>query len=109
MPKYKLENIIKEKDKEIKELQEEKNTALEDLKETEDEYLTLLKQISTTKTGNTINNTTNNTEDVLIMLDTFLRNEGQWWDGFYTDREKEIPFFVELPKDPNYESCTKLP
>jgi len=34
-----------------------------------------------------------NNEDLYIMLDSLLRNEGEWWNGFYCNREKDIPFF----------------
>jgi SAM-dependent methyltransferase len=39
------------------------------------------------------------TQDILRMLDSFLRDEGQWWDRFYADREKDIPFFVNSPDE----------
>jgi cyclopropane fatty-acyl-phospholipid synthase-like methyltransferase len=39
-------------------------------------------------------------EDVLAMLDTLLAGrETQWWDGFYEDRSKPCPFFVEAPDE----------
>lgn len=38
-------------------------------------------------------------DDVLTMLDDFFRGEGKWWDGFYTDREKRVPFFVNAPDE----------
>jgi SAM-dependent methyltransferase len=40
-----------------------------------------------------------NQEDVLRMLDCLLRDEGKWWDGFYGDKTKPIPFFVNLPDE----------
>ena len=38
-------------------------------------------------------------EDILRMLDLFFRDEGQWWDEFYSDRNREIPFFVNAPDE----------
>jgi SAM-dependent methyltransferase len=38
--------------------------------------------------------------DVLAMLDALLANRGsQWWDGFYEDRAKPVPFFTESPDE----------
>lgn len=39
------------------------------------------------------------TDDLLNMLDSLLRDEGKWWDGFYSDRDKGIPFFVNVPDE----------
>ncbi|RAJ70333.1 tellurite resistance protein TehB [Streptomyces sp. Amel2xB2] len=53
-------------------------------------------------------------EDVLRLLDG-LFEEGadrwtagaaSWWDGFYTDRERPVPFFAERP-DENLVSYTE--
>ena len=39
-------------------------------------------------------------EDVLVMLDGYLAiRQGSWWDGFFSDREKPCPFFVEYPDE----------
>lgn len=38
-------------------------------------------------------------DDILRMLDSFFRDEGQWWDEFYKDRHKNIPFFVNAPDE----------
>lgn len=39
-------------------------------------------------------------DDVLTMLDAFLTNPGSaWWNGFYADRAKPCPFFVEAPDE----------
>ncbi|WP_050616669.1 class I SAM-dependent methyltransferase [Bacillus testis] len=39
-------------------------------------------------------------EDVLLMLDELLREKaGFEWDSFYKDRQKGIPFFVDLPDE----------
>lgn len=38
--------------------------------------------------------------DVLAMLDSMLASRGDaWWDGFYSDRTKPCPFFVESPDE----------
>jgi SAM-dependent methyltransferase len=40
------------------------------------------------------------TADVLAMLDELVMvKEDAWWDGFYTDRARRIPFFVEWPDE----------
>lgn len=39
------------------------------------------------------------TDDLLNMLDSLMRNEGDWWDGFYADRDKGIPFFINAPDE----------
>ncbi|MCF6136579.1 class I SAM-dependent methyltransferase [Pseudalkalibacillus berkeleyi] len=33
------------------------------------------------------------------MLDSMLRDEAAFWDSFYENREKEIPFFVNVPDE----------
>ncbi|SFS77121.1 bifunctional 2-polyprenyl-6-hydroxyphenol methylase/3-demethylubiquinol 3-O-methyltransferase UbiG [Paenibacillus sp. BC26] len=39
-------------------------------------------------------------DDVLNMLDTLLKEQSRFnWDNFYSDREKEVPFFVNLPDE----------
>ncbi len=39
-------------------------------------------------------------DDVLNMLDTLLeREDRQFWDEFWKDKEKPIPFFVDLPDE----------
>jgi SAM-dependent methyltransferase len=38
-------------------------------------------------------------EDVLRMLDGFFPRDAQWWDGFYADRDKPVPFFVAKPDE----------
>lgn len=39
-------------------------------------------------------------EDVLIMLDALLeKRNGEWWDKFYSDRNKPIPFFINAPDE----------
>lgn len=43
--------------------------------------------------------TIHNTEDVMKMLDAMLRDEAAFWDSFYEDRKKQIPFFVNVPDE----------
>ncbi|MCL6602300.1 MAG: methyltransferase domain-containing protein [Paenibacillus sp.] len=43
--------------------------------------------------------TISSVEDILNMLDSFFREEGNWWDEFYADRNKDIPFFVNAPDE----------
>ncbi|KZZ84712.1 class I SAM-dependent methyltransferase [Bacillus sp. SJS] len=38
-------------------------------------------------------------EDILEMLDSFLREPVRFWDEFYSDREKGVPFFTEKPDE----------
>lgn len=39
-------------------------------------------------------------EDVLGMLDAFLADRGGgWWDGFFADRARPCPFFVDGPDE----------
>ncbi|MFS0673445.1 class I SAM-dependent methyltransferase [Ornithinibacillus sp. 179-J 7C1 HS] len=38
-------------------------------------------------------------EDLLEMLDSLLREPAQFWDNFYSDRKKGIPFFVNSPDE----------
>jgi SAM-dependent methyltransferase len=39
-------------------------------------------------------------KDVLAMLDGLLADHGgAWWNGFYADRARPIPFFVEWPDE----------
>jgi SAM-dependent methyltransferase len=39
-------------------------------------------------------------EDVLAMLDDLLAGEdGSWWDGFYADRARPVPFFAGWPDE----------
>jgi hypothetical protein len=38
--------------------------------------------------------------ETLNLLDVLLVNrERDWWDGFYQDRAKPCPFFVDLPDE----------
>lgn len=46
-------------------------------------------------------------DDVLVLLDGLFAPEadrwteqaGDWWDGFYADRDREVPFFVAKPDE----------
>lgn len=38
-------------------------------------------------------------EDLLNMLDSLLREPTDFWNSFYSDREKKIPFFVNKPDE----------
>lgn len=38
-------------------------------------------------------------EDLLALLDSLLRNETDFWQDFYENREKGIPFFVNAPDE----------
>lgn len=40
-----------------------------------------------------------NSEDVLLMLDSLMREPAPFWDQFYQDRTKKVPFFVEHPDE----------
>lgn len=40
-----------------------------------------------------------NYEDVLEMLDSLLREPTPFWDEFYTNRNKGIPFFINAPDE----------
>lgn len=40
-----------------------------------------------------------NYDDLLEMLDSLLREPTEFWEDFYSDREKEIPFFVNNPDE----------
>jgi hypothetical protein len=48
-------------------------------------------------------------EDLLQVLDALLAEHGggTWWDGFYADRAKPIPFFVEHPDESLVELLTR--
>ncbi|MDR4904773.1 class I SAM-dependent methyltransferase [Bacillus mycoides] len=38
-------------------------------------------------------------EDLLDMLDSLLREPTQFWDNFYSNREKGVPFFTNKPDE----------
>lgn len=38
-------------------------------------------------------------EDVLDLLDGFFTRGADWWDQFYADRDKPVPFFVAKPDE----------
>ncbi len=40
------------------------------------------------------------TDDTLTLLDELLADRGgQWWNGFFRDRDKPCPFFVDWPDE----------
>ena len=43
--------------------------------------------------------TIKNSEDVLMMLDSLMREPAPFWNNFYSDRTKKIPFFVNHPDE----------
>ncbi len=46
--------------------------------------------------------------DTLDMLDTLLeRRDDKWWDAFYSDRNKSIPFFKDIPDEELVDYCQK--
>ena len=47
------------------------------------------------------------TDDTLAMLDDILeKRDFEWWDKFYSDREKPIPFFKNIPDENLMSFCT---
>ncbi|UII54180.1 class I SAM-dependent methyltransferase [Cytobacillus spongiae] len=42
-----------------------------------------------------------NYDDLLQMLDDLLRDPKEFWDDFYLDRTKEVPFFKNMNPDEN--------
>lgn len=47
-----------------------------------------------------MNETINSYEDLLDMLDQFLKEESRFdWNNFYSDRERKIPFFRNYPDE----------
>lgn len=41
-----------------------------------------------------------NESDVLIMLDSiFEREDSKWWSKFYSNKEKSVPFFKNIPDE----------
>ena len=38
-------------------------------------------------------------EDLLIVLDSLLREPKFFWDDFYRDRKREVPFFTVKPDE----------
>jgi SAM-dependent methyltransferase len=46
-------------------------------------------------------------DDILTMLDDILeKRDYEWWDKFYFDREKSIPFFKNIPDECLISYCT---
>lgn len=46
-----------------------------------------------------VKETIRNNEDLLDMLDSLLREPTDFWNEFYSNREKGIPFFVNKPDE----------
>ncbi|OIN66114.1 SAM-dependent methyltransferase [Exiguobacterium sp. KRL4] len=46
-----------------------------------------------------MNETIRTHDDILQMLDALLREPTVFWDNFYEDRTKRIPFFVDKPDE----------
>ncbi|WP_064092303.1 class I SAM-dependent methyltransferase [Rossellomorea aquimaris] len=38
-------------------------------------------------------------DDVVTMLDSLLRDPTPFWDEFYKDRDKKVPFFINAPDE----------
>jgi len=55
--------------------------------------------ISEKKEGILLDETISSYDDVLEMLDSLLREPTTFWNDFYTDREKGIPFFANKPDE----------
>ena len=51
------------------------------------------------KEGENMNETIRSNEDLLDMLDSLLREPTGFWNEFYSNREKVIPFFVNKPDE----------
>lgn len=45
------------------------------------------------------NETLHSMDDVITMLDSLLRSPEPFWNQFYSDRDKEVPFFVNVPDE----------
>jgi cyclopropane fatty-acyl-phospholipid synthase-like methyltransferase len=39
------------------------------------------------------------TDDLLCLLDSLFPDPAEWWDTFFTDREKPVPFFANVPDE----------
>lgn len=39
-------------------------------------------------------------EDMKVLLDNFMNSRpGEWWDNFYSDKERNIPFYISVPDE----------
>jgi SAM-dependent methyltransferase len=38
-------------------------------------------------------------EDILTLLDRFFTRDADWWDDFYADRDRPVPFFADKPDE----------
>ncbi len=55
--------------------------------------------ISEKKEGTLLSETISSYEDLLEMLDSLLREPTTFWNDFYADRERSIPFFANKPDE----------
>jgi SAM-dependent methyltransferase len=46
-----------------------------------------------------VNREIRSVDDVLDLLDGFFTRGADWWDDFYGDRDKPVPFFVSQPDE----------
>ena len=49
--------------------------------------------------NNCYDKTINSSEDLLDLLDTLFREPAPFWNQFYTDRNRGLPFFIEFPDE----------
>ncbi len=45
------------------------------------------------------NETLHTQEDIIKMLDSLLRPAEPFWNEFYANREKDVPFFENVPDE----------
>ncbi|MGG0187610.1 SAM-dependent methyltransferase [Bacillus rhizoplanae] len=45
------------------------------------------------------NETLHTMDDIVTMLDSLLRSPKPFWNNFYSNRDKEVPFFVNVPDE----------
>jgi len=62
-------------------------------------FLIVGKTTNYLKVGVKLKETIINNEDLLEMLDSLLREPTHFWDSFYANREKGIPFFKNKPDE----------
>ncbi len=43
--------------------------------------------------------TIKNIDDLLVMMDSLMREPAPFWNKFYSDRTKKVPFFVNYPDE----------
>lgn len=62
-------------------------------------FSTIKKYTLNRKEGILLKESIYDNEDLLEMLDSLLREPTGFWDKFYSDREKDVPFFVNSPDE----------